>query len=315
MKTIIAVFAVGFLLTMTTPTHAEPLEITGTATVKHQSVTADGATESGTMTTLTIRGRQLIGKNLSVYARLAAQYASNPSLSDYNLDAHGTDNKFVAQIDQFGLLYKPGDFSFNLGRQEAMIGKTALLYSRADTNVGYGKFVDGLTFSGASGQYEFSGIAARENNVGMTNNDLFALRAGYNFSKVTNAGVTWGKYQVVDGDTTNHWAVDAGTTWGKSTFVAEYTQSTASQDNRAYAINWTYDFDGKTALYLTNFRVEENAAMGGQSDFDGGNRGFYYGLTHAINDKLALEVIYKDQVRLGDNAKNSKLEIWLKHEF
>ena len=76
-----------------------------------------------------------------------------------------------------------------------------------------------------------------------------------------------------------------------------------------------YDLNGKTAVYLTHFRVEANADMGGQSDFDNDNRGIYYGLTHAFNDKLSLEVIFKDQVLLSDDSKNSKLEIWLKNNF
>lgn len=316
MKITLAVLAAGLLLSVTPLAQAAPLEFSGTATIKYQSETADQMPQqSGTMTTLTLRGEQPLGRNFSVYARLAAQYASNPLLADYDLEIHGEDKKFVASIDQFGILYKPGDFSFNLGRQEALIGKTAVLYSRSETNVGYGTFVDGLSFSGTAGKFDVSGIAARENNLGLPNNSLYALRAGYNLSKSTNLGVTWGNYRVHDGDTTNHWAIDAGATWGKASFIGEYAQSSASQQNKAYALSLNYDLNGKTAVYLTHFRVEANADMGGQSDFDNDNRGIYYGLTHAFNDKLSLEVIFKDQVLLSDDSKNSKLEIWLKNKF
>jgi hypothetical protein len=316
MKKTLAAIAAGLLLSTAALANAAPLEISGTATIKYQSETADQSpSQSGMMTTLTLRGEQPIGRNLSVYVRLAAQYASNPVLADYDLGIHGADTKFVASIDQFGILFKPKNFSFNLGRQEALVGKTALLYSRSETNVGYGTFVDGLSFEGTVGQIELSGIAARENNLALANNSLYALRAGYNLSKTTNAGFTWANYRVQDGDTTNHWAIDASTTWGKSSFTGEYAQSSTSQENKAYALSVNYDFDGKTALYLTHFRVEANADMGGQSDFDNNNRGFYYGLTHAFNDKLSLEVIYKDQVLLSDDSKNSKLEIWLKNKF
>lgn len=315
MKKLAATLVAGFLLSTAPVTFAEPLAISGTATVKYQSVTADDVTESGTMTTVTIRGEQPLGKQWSVYARLAAQYATNPLLSDYNLDVHGADTKFVAQIDQFGILFKPGDFSFNLGRQEAIVGKTELLYKRSSDNVGYGKFVDGLSFEGKSGKLEMSGIAARENNIGMSNNDLFALRAGYNFTDNLNAGVTWGKYQVYEGDTTNHWAVDASRKWGKLDFTGEYGQSSVDVDNKAYALSLTYSFDEKTALNITNFRMEQNAAMGGQSEFDADNRGFYYGVTHALNDKWSLEATFKDQMTLSTGQKNSKLELWVKHGF
>ena len=55
--------------------------------------------------------------------------------------------------------------------------------------------------------------------------------------------------------------------------------------------------------------------MGEQSDFDNNNRGFYYGLTHAFNDKLSMEFIYKDQILLADKSKNTKVELWLKNKF
>lgn len=316
MKITLAALAAGLLLTASSPSLAAPLEISGTATIRYQSESADQLPhQSGTMTTLTLRGEQPLGGKVSVYARLAAQYASNPLLSDYDLAIHGPDQKFVAGIDQFGILYKPGDFTFNLGRQEALIGKTALLYSRSETNVGYGTFVDGLSFAGTAGKFEFSGLAARENNVALPNNSLYSLRAGYNLSKTTNLGLTWGNYRIHEGDSTNHWALDASTTWGKASFIGEFAQSSANLENKAYAFSLTYDFNGKTAVYLTHFRVEANADMGGQSDFDNNNRGFYYGLTHVFNDKLSLEVIFKDQVLLSDNSKNNKLEVWLKNKF
>ncbi len=316
MKKAIAAIAVGFLLTTGSIAVAAPLEVSGTGTIKFQNKTADQTpTESGTSFTLTLRGEQKIGPSVSLYARLAAQYASNPVLAEEDRLIPGSQTNLIASLDQFGIIFKPKNHSFTLGRQEALVGKSALLYSRSETNIGNGAFVDGLSYKGTAGKFELSGIAAWENNLGLTNNSLYALRAGYNLSKSTNAGVTWGQYRIVDGDTSNHWAVDLSTALGKSTFTGEYAQSSASLANKAYALTWNYDFNGKTALYLTHFRVEANADMGGQSDFDNSNRGFYYGLTHAFSDKLALEVIYKDQVLLSDDSKNSKLEIWLKHKF
>ncbi len=315
MKEISAVLAAALLLSTSDPVFAESFKISGTATVKFEADTADGKTESGTMTTFTIRGEQVIGKNLSLYARLAAQYASNPNFADYDTGIHGADTKFVTQFDQFGLLFKPGDFSFNLGRQEAVIGKTALLYKRNSENVGAGAFVDGLSLAGNAGKFELSGIAARESNIAFSNNDLYTWRVGYNFSESTNAGVTWGKYHVFGGDTTKHWMIDATTKWGKLAVTGEYAKSSASNDNQAYAASLNYDFDGKTALNVTNFRMDSLAAMGGQSEFDSDNRGFYYGLTHALSDKWAVEVTYKDQTTLSTSKKNSKFEVCLKHEF
>lgn len=315
MKKTFAVLVAAFLLSTGSPAFAEPLKISGTATVKFEADTTDRKTESGTMTTFTIRGEQTIAKNLYFYARLAAQYASNPNFADYDMGIHGIDTKFVAQFDQFGLLFKPGDFSFILGRQEAVLGKTALLYKRSSENVGAGVFVDGLSFTGKAGKFEMSGLVAREGNIAFANNDLYALRAGYNFSESTNAGATWGKYRVFGGEVTNHWMIDASTKWGKLAVTGEYAKSSASNDNQAFAVGLNYAFDEKTALNITNFRMEPLAAMGAQSEFDSDNRGFYYGLTHALSDKWVVEVTFKDQTTLSDNNKNSKFEVWLKHEF
>ena len=316
MKKTIVTLVTGFLLTTSGLALAAPMEISGTGTIKIQNKTADQTpNEFGTSFTLTLRGEQKIGPDVSLYARLAAQYATNPLLAEEDRLVSGSGTKMIASLDQFGIIFKPKNFAFKLGRQESLVGKTALLYSRSETNVGNSAFVDGLSFEGTAGKWQLTGVAAWENNLGLTNNNFYALHAGYNLSKATNAGVTWGQYRIVDGDTSNHWAVDLSTVVGKSTFTGEYAQSSANSDNKAYALTWNYDFNGKTALYLTHFRVEANADMGGQSDFDNSNRGFYYGLTHAFNDKLTLEVIYKDQVLLSDDSKNSKFELWLKRKF
>ena len=316
MKQPLVAIAVGFLLSNFAIGQAAPLQITGQTIIKHQiNNTEEADRESGTMFTLTLRGEQPVGKNISLFARFAAQYATNRQLADYDFTLHGEDHKLVAQIDQFGLIYKKDKHRFVLGRQEALIGKTALLYSRSETDVGYGKFVDGLSGSVTTNRFEFSGLAARENNLSLANNSLYSLRAAYNFSKAFNAGITWGRYQVHNADSSQHWAMDASFTTGKASLIGEYAFSSAGEANKAFVFGLGYDFNGKTAIYVKNFRVEANADMGGQSDFDNSNRGFHYGLTHAFNDNLSLEIIYKDQVSLSDDRKNNKWEFWLTQKF
>ncbi len=61
--------------------------------------------------------------------------------------------------------------------------------------------------------------------------------------------------------------------------------------------------------------MEANGDMGKQSEYDTNNRGVYYGLTHAFSDKLSLELVYKDQYTLADNAKNTKVEVKLTNTF
>lgn len=316
MKQILVTVIVGLILSNTSVGLAAPLAISGQTILKHQIThTDEPSNETGTMYTFTLRGEQPLNKTTSLFARFAAQYASNRQLADYDFTLNGEERKLVAQIDQYGLLYQTDKRRFLLGRQEAIIGKTALLYSRSETNVGYGKFVDGLSGSVTVNRFEFSGLAARENNLVLANNSLYSLRAGYNFEKTANAGITWGRYQPHDADSSQHWALDATFTTGKISWFGEYTFSSASDANKAFVVGFNYDFDGKTALYVKNFRVEANGDMGGQSDFDNNNRGFHYGLTHAFNDKLSLEIIYKDQCSLDDNRKNNTWEFWLTQKF
>jgi len=132
MKNAIVAIVVGILLS-TAPVTATPLEISGEAAIKFESDTAKNTkTQSGTMFTFTLRGEQKLGRNVSLFARLGAQYATNTVLADFN----SQNIKSVFAIDQFGLVYKPGDFTYTLGRQEALVGTTALLYSRSETNIG-----------------------------------------------------------------------------------------------------------------------------------------------------------------------------------
>ena len=123
MKNVIVAIVVGIFL-FTVPVTAAPLEISGETTIRFQTDTAKNAkTQSGTMFSFTLRGEQKIGRNVSLFARLGAQYATNPALADFS----SQNVKSAFTIDQFGLVYKPGKFTYTLGRQEAIIGTTALL--------------------------------------------------------------------------------------------------------------------------------------------------------------------------------------------
>ena len=181
----------------------------------------------------------------------------------------------------------------------------------------YGKdaFVEGLALTGNMGALDISAIFAKENSLWTPNNRLFAIRGGVNLSKNAGMGVTLAQYQYYEGDTTQHWAIDGSVKSGKHKLTAEYTQSNKSSENMAYALIWSYGFNDRTTFYLTNFRVEANGDMGAQSEYNNNNRGFHYGITHSFSDALSLEIIYKDQYGLTDNAKNTKFETTLRHTF
>lgn len=316
MKKRLVALVVGIIWSFAAIAAAEPFSFSGDARIKYESSSVgDAPVESGTRFSIRLTGEKKLSSEWSLYTRLGAQYATNPLITDFNSSTYGSDSKAVAAIDQYGLKYKKGGFNFTLGRQSTTIGTTMLLYKRDPENIGKDAFVEGASFNVTSGNFDVWGVFARENNLWTPNNDLWAVRTGYNFSKSANLGVLYGQYKYLDGSTTRHWAVDGTLKSGKHTFTAEYTQSDASEANKAYALVWTYDFNGKTSIYVKNFRVEANGDMGGQSEFDNNNRGLQFGLVQTFSDTLNLELVYKNQTELMSGMKNNIFEATLTQTF
>ena len=303
-----------------------PGELTwsGDVSIKYERDTMEDSPHmDGLMYSLRLNAEKQLSPGFSLYARLGAQYATQPSLGDFNTDAYDVNKKGVIAIDLFGVTYKKGSFSYKLGRQDMTIGTTALLYSRSDTNIGIRNFVDGLTVEGKIGNIALTGVAVQEDNDGSADNHLYAIHGTYDVNERMQVGATLGRYIYADGSgqNTTNGAVDAVYKFKKSTFTAELAKSNADQDNKAYAVTWNYAFNDKTAVYVTAFRVEPYADMGQQSDFDNNNRGFYYGITHQLTKNDSVEVVYKDQKTLRDaedapsGSHNTKIEATLTHAF
>lgn len=317
MKKLIIVTLMSMIISTASMAFAsEPVKLSGDVSVKFERDTASGdAAAAGTMYTLKLKGETKLGDGWSLYARLGAQYATQPTLADYNGDFYGPDKKSVAALDQFGITKKTDNIVYKLGRQDLTIGTTALLYSRPDSNVGKKNFVDGLTASGTVGAVDLSAAIVQEDNPGTQDNKIYAIRTGFNPNKSLNWGLTMGRYQDSVNGSTNHWAVDGTYKFDKSTLIGEYMKSSSSADNKAYAATLNYGFDDKTALYITGFRVGANSDMGQQSDFDNGNKGIYYGITYKLGEADNMEVVYKDQKFISDGQKNTKLEATFTHSF
>lgn len=319
MKKGITAVVTGIALLAAPAVHAESVKLTGDVSVTYERDTQEGAPDtSGVISTLRIRGEADLGSGWSLYARLGAQKISNSGFGDFNTDpaAYGADKKAVLSLDQFGFIHKGEAVTFKLGRQDATVGTTALLYSRPDDNIGKKAFVDGLSVSGKSGITDISALIVREDNpTGFSNNKVYAVRAGYTPTENFNWGLTLGRYQDGVGADTNHWAADGTYTFGKSSVTGEFTKSNSSTENKAYAMTLNYDFDGQTAAYITGFRVEQNGGMGGQSDFGQDLRGIHYGVTHTLRDNLTLEAVYKKEKAVSTGVKNTVFETTVNYSF
>lgn len=318
MKKTVAVMLAGMIMATAPVALAEPVKFSGDVSVKYQRDTADGdPTTSGSVYTLKLLGEADLGSGWSLYARLGAQSVTNPLLADFNIDpaVYGEDKKSVAAIDQFGLSYKTDKLTYKLGRQDVGVGTTTLLYHRPDSNIGKKAFVDGLTVAGTVGVVDIAALAAREDNAaGSYNNNIYAIRAGFNPAESFNWGVTLGRFRG-ETESTNHWAVDGTYKFGKSSLTGEYTRASSSTDNKAYAVVLNYDFDDKTSASITGFRVEEFGSMGGQSEFDANNRGIHYAVTRKLGENTGLELVFKDQKTINGGQKNTSFEATVSYSF
>jgi len=318
MKKLMAIVIAGISLYQVPVVLAGPATITGDVSIKYERDTSDGEpAASGMIYTTKLMFEADFGAGLSGYTRLGAQHVTNFGFGDFNTDprAYGADKKSVIALDQFGLIYKGGNLVYKLGRQDVVVGKTALLYSRSDSNIGKKAFIDGLTASGTVGVIDVSALVGQEDNADSLDNKVYAIRAGYSPRENLNWGLTLGRYQGPSIESTNHWAVDGTYKFGKNNLTAEFTKSSSSVDNTAYATTWSYELSDKTEAYITGFRVDYNGDMGQQSDFDNDNQGFYYGITHNLSHADRLEVVYKDQKKISDGQHNNKLEATLSHGF
>ncbi len=318
MKKLMAVVVAGISLYQAPVVLANPVNVVGDVSVKYERDTADGeASSSGMIYTTKIMGEVDFGSGWSGYARLGAQHITKSGFGDFNTNPMGYDSnkKSVIAFDQFGVNYKVDNLVYKLGRQDAAVGKTALLYSRPDSNIGKKTFVDGLAVSGTVGVMDISALVAQEDNTDSLDNKVYAIRAGYSPRENLDWGITIGRYQDVSTENTNHWAVDGTYKIGKSSLTTEFTKSSSSKNNKAYATTLNHEFSDQTSAYITNFRVESNADMGKQSDFDNDNKGIHYGLIHNLNNAQSLEIVYTDQKTISGGQNNNTLEATFTHTF
>lgn len=306
------------MLTASTASAADPVKITGTLSVTYERDNGnDEPAIAGTTYSVKLLGEKPLGSGWSAYMQLGGEYATEPSLADFNTadEAYGADRKTVIAIDQYGLIYQRDGMVYKLGRQDATVGITALLYGRTNTYIGKNRFVDGLAATGTVGKVEISTLAAREDNPGKQNNILYAIRTGYNISEQLNCGLTWGHYKYSNGVSTDHRAVDGTYKFGKNTLTAEYATADSPIANKAYDINWTYKFDDRKSIYITFFSVGKNGDMGEQSGFDNDMRGTYYGLTCKLGKTDSLDLVYRDQKLISTGQKNDKFIATLSRSF
>ncbi len=315
MKKIIAAMVLGTSLVTTSVVGANPVTMNGETSAKFVREHEEGSfTQSGMVYTLTLLAEAEVAKNMSFYTRLGAQHTrANQVGSDFNTDVYPSKRSVLA-IDQYGFILKQEGFTYKLGRQDAAVGATGLLYSRANSNIGKRSFIDGLSVAGTAGSANITALLAREDNIS-DKNRVYAVRTGFSPSEQWDFGVTLGRFQNTSADSTNHWALDGTYKLGKNSWTAEYSHSNSSVDNKAFALVWDYAADSNTNLSITNFRVGANGDMGGQSDFANNTNGIHYGIKHALKENTSLELVWKDEENRSTDAKLTTFEATVSYTF
>lgn len=286
---------------------AAPVELDGSASYRYRNDTNTTAEDhSGSIYRFTLNAKTKIATNLSLYARFAAEGLSREGFGS-DMIQHDP-GKFIGEVDQFGFIYSNKNFTYKLGKQDAVIGGTGLIYDSTGY-LGKNNGLSGISITGTTGVTSVSVLAGQENAYGEPDNKVYAAHASFSPVKNLTLGGTIAKYKA-DNDT-NYYAVDAAFTKGKATYSAEYANSDADSDKKAYDVGVSYAFDSKNSVSVTNFKIEDNATIsqpdfGSMTGYEGNGKGFYYSYNHKFTKDTSATLFYRDFKDIIDkgNGKN-----------
>lgn len=255
-----------------------------------------------------------LSDNVDAYARFAVQALSADAIgADYDKDYYGDS---AASLDRFGVVVKGKDFKYNIGRQGVSIGALATLYSTEGyMGTNYGA-IDGVVAKGKSGATDLQFVAGQEWKKGSDDSKIYAVSATYSPAKNWTLGGVVGKYESKDAtDDTTNYAVNASYSMGKATLLGEYAKSDANTLDTAYAAGVAYGFDAKHSAYAFYSKVENNADMGGWTDWDAYGKGIYVGYDYKWTKDTTFSFFYKDMKWLSNNADYSSLRATMTYKF
>lgn len=310
-KSLTAAVVAGLLAMSAGSVFANPVELNGDVSLHWRTKvqTAGNKHEEGSKFTFRLNAQTALVDNLDLYARFAAQRVSDNLVgADFNSAAYPAGTDTVADIDQFGLIYKGKGYTAKIGRQDLVIGATGLIYDSTG-DLGKHRFTDGVTVSGKSGVTNYSLVAVQADGTnidGDKDDKYYSVAASYNPVKNLTLGTTLAKVKFEDdSDDVNFWAVNAAYNFGKATYSAEYAKSNEDDNNKAYDFGVNYAFDNKNSVSATYSRVE--SPNWGRTGFDAGEKGMYYSFSHKVTKDSTVSLFYKNmsEVNNSDNKDNS----------
>jgi hypothetical protein len=317
-KKLLTTAIVSMMVLSTGAAMAAPVEIDGSASYRYRTDTNTLAEDkSGSIYRFTLNAKTKIAPNLSVYGRFAAEGLSREGFGSDMIQENA--GKFIGEVDQFGCIYSAKNVTYKIGKQDAVIGGTGLLYDSTGY-LGKNNGLSGISITGTTGVTSVSVIAGQENAYGRTDNKVYAAHASFNPVKNLTFGGTLAKY---DADSsTNYFAVDAAYTQGKVTYSGEFAKSDADNDNKAYDLGVSYAFDNKNSVSVTHFKVEDNATInqtgfGSMTGFEDNGKGFYYSYSHKFTKDTSATLFYRDykDVTATETNHNTSFRATVNYNF
>ena len=285
------------------------------------SVSLQYRNDTGIHETTSYIGKFLLNANVNLdnhfdfYTRFAAENLSkaNSSGKDFIGLNYDNDKQTYAGIDLFGLKYQNAGFHYVIGRQTGNIGATGTLYN-TESYMGKDVFMDGVSVAGKVGVTDLTAVIA-EDKYNSNSNKIYALSDSFHPSKDVTVGATLAKYNADNQKDKNYWAVNAGYNLGKASFVGEYAKSNSDSDNKAYNVTANYAFDAKNSVYVTAHRTETNADIDTMTNFDNGQKGFYYGYDYKVDKDSTISVFYKDNKVISSDDNNKSFRTTFSVKF
>lgn len=322
-KKVIALAAAAMMTVSAGSVFAAPVDLDGSVSVHYRTNTYEGGTDkSDNKLTFKLNANTSVGKNVDLFARLAAQKVSSVNGTYLQDFLAVNDNRENVSIDRFGFIIKDGNSTYKIGRQDIALGANETLYSSGGY-LGTNTSADGIVINTKSGEVALKGVIARENSYNSDKNKVYGLQASYKPSDAVTLGATLARYNREDGSN-NYWAVNTGYDFSKKANVmGEYAKSDANTDNQAYNIAFNYAFDDKVCAYIINHKTENNATMsnndvnGGMqwTAFDQGQKGFYYGVDYKVSKVSTFSLFYKNNKYLANDKTNTSLRTTLTYKF
>jgi hypothetical protein len=309
-KTVAAAIAAALVLT-TSAALAAPVEFDGEVKQQYRWETYNfDRDKDGGISTIRLNAKMELDKNVSVYARFAAQTLSGDHIGkDFNKDSSS-----IATIDQYGFIYNNAGWNYKIGRQSLAITPTASLIS-SGAYIGENlDFLNGVVATGKSGVTSLQFVAGNVDHVSGSNSDsVYSIHGSYSPAENWTVGGTLAHAKLkVEGDR-NFWGVDAAYTAGKASFIVDYLNSNSSSNDAARVFGVDYAFDGKNTLSVYNHKTELNADI--FTDWDQDQKGFYYIYNHNFDKTTSFTLLFKDNEYLNSTDDYTSLRATVAYKF